>query len=80
MRKQTVISLLCAGVLTAGAVTGLMGFADNDTALAGSAGTEKVQLLATSDVDSDSDSDRSDTAEATGTITGVSDVAAAAMP
>lgn len=80
MRKQTVISLLCAGVLTAGAVTGLMGFADNDTALAGSAGTEKVQLLATSDVDSDSDSDSSDTAEATGTITGVSDVAAAAMP
>ena len=78
MRKQTVISLLCAGVLTAGAVTGLMGFADNDTALAGSAGTEKVQLLATSDVDSDSDT--SDTAEATGTITGVSDVAAAAMP
>ena len=76
MRKQTVISLLCAGVLTAGAVTGLMGFADNDTALAGSAGTEKVQLLATSDVDSDSDSDSSDTAEATGTITGVSDVAA----
>ena len=80
MRKQTVISLLCAGVLTAGAVTGLMGFADNDTALAGSAGTEKVQLLATSDVDSDSDSDSSDTAEATGTITSVSDVAAAAMP
>ena len=80
MRKQTVISLLCAGVLTAGAVTGLMGFADNDTALAGSAGTEKVQLLATSDVDSDSDSDSSDTAGATGTITGVSDVAAAAMP
>lgn len=80
MRKQTVISLLCAGVLTAGAVTGLMGFADNDTALAGSAGTEKVQLLATSYVDSDSDSDSSDTAEATGTITGVSDVAAAAMP
>ena len=80
MRKQTVISLLCAGVLTAGAVTGLMGFAANDTALAGSAGTEKVQLLATSDVDSDSDSDSSDTAEATGTITGVSDVAAAAMP
>ena len=80
MRKQTVMSLLCAGVLTAGAVTGLMGFADNDTALAGGAGTEKVQLLATSDVDSDSDSDSSDTAEATGTITGVSDVAAAAMP
>ena len=80
MRKQTVISLLCAGVLTAGAVTGLMGFADKDTALTGSNGTEKVQLLATSDVDSDSDSDSSDTAEATGTITGVSDVAAAAMP
>ena len=80
MRKQTVISLLCAGVLTAGAVTGLMGFADKDTALTGSNGTEKVQLLATSDVDSDSDSDSSDTAEATGTSTGVSDVAAAAMP
>ena len=28
MKKQTLISLLCAGVLTAGAVTGLMGFAD----------------------------------------------------
>ena len=32
MKKQTLISLLCAGVLTAGAVTGLMGFADKDSA------------------------------------------------
>ena len=82
MRKQTVISLLCAGVLTAGAVTGLMGFADKDTALTGSDGTQKVQLLSTSDVDSESETDSSDsdTAAATGTITGVSDVAAAAMP
>lgn len=80
MRKQTVISLLCAGVLTAGAATGLMGFADKETALTGSNGTEKVQLLSTSDVDSDSESDNSDATTASGTITGVSDVAAAAMP
>ena len=45
-----------------------MGFADNDTALAGSAGTEKVQLLATSDVDSDSDSDSSDTQKRPGQL------------
>ena len=80
MRKQTVISLLCAGVLTAGAATGLMGFADKETALTGSNGTEKVQLLSTSDVDSDSESENSDATTASGTITGVSDVAAAAMP
>ena len=44
MRKQTVISLLCAGVLTAGAVTGLMGFADNDTALAGRKGAAACNI------------------------------------
>ena len=75
MKKQTLISLLCAGVLTAGAVTGLMGFADKDSANDVSlTSSKKVELISTSsDID---------TAEVStdGTITGVSDVAAAVMP
>ena len=75
MKKQTLISLLCAGVLTAGAVTGLMGFADKDSANDVSlTSNKKVELISTSsDID---------TAEVStdGTITGVSDVASAVMP
>ena len=67
MKKQTLISLLCAGVLTAGAVTGLMGFADKDSANDVSlTSSKKVELISTSsDID---------TAEVStdGTITGVS--------
>ncbi len=70
MTKKTLISFLCAGVMTVGAVTGLMGFTGKeDAANAGGAYT----LLSTADLD---------TAEvaATSTISGVSDVAAAVMP
>lgn len=76
MRKQTVISLLCAGVLTVGAVTGMMGFADKD--LMGADSQERrVELLSTSDVDIAEVSKEKTTS---GGITGVSDVAAAVMP
>lgn len=74
MKKQTLISLLCAGVLTAGAVTGLMGFANINTATdISTTSDKKVELISSSDID---------TAEVStdGTITGVSDVAAAVMP
>lgn len=71
MKKQTVISLLCAGVLTVGAAAGL-GFADKD--LMSDKETEQyVQLLSTSDVDTA-------TVDTSGRITGVSDVASAVMP
>ena len=75
MKKQTLISLLCAGVLTAGAVTGLMGFADKDSA-------NDVSLMSSKKVELISTSSDIDTAEVStdGTITGVSDVAAAVMP
>ena len=75
MKKQTLISLLCAGVLTAGAVTGLMGFADKDSANDVSlTSSKKVELIST-DTDIDTAEVSTD-----GTITGVSDVASAVMP
>ena len=70
MKKRTVISLLCAGVLTVGAFTGLTGFAEKDE-------TENTNsdyiLLATGEVGQAE-------VQPGGTITGVSDVAAAVMP
>lgn len=75
MKKQTLISILCAGVLTAGSVTGLMGFADKDTmGDAALTGDRKVELISSDDIDT------AEVAPASGTITGVSDVAAAVMP
>lgn len=75
MKKQTLISILCAGVLTAGSVTGLMGFADKDTmGDAALTGDRKVELISSDDIDT------AEAAPASGTITGVSDVAAAVMP
>lgn len=71
MKKQTVISLLCAGVLTVGAAAGL-GFADKDL-MSDKETQQYVQLLSTSDVDTA-------TVDTSGTITGVSDVASAVMP
>ena len=76
MKKRTLISLLCAGVLTVGAVTGLTGFAQkNDDAQEKANST--FTLLSTAE-----DETEEDTAEVTadGTITGVSDVAAKVMP
>lgn len=71
MKKKTLISLLCAGVLTVGAVTGLTGFADKEDTVKN---TGDYTLLSTAKVD--------EVKEVTtdGTITGVTDVAAAVMP
>jgi serine protease Do len=71
MKKKTMISLLCAGVLTVGAFTGLTGFADKDET------QERVgdyTLLSTASVDNVQE------VTSDGTITGVTDVAAAVMP
>lgn len=78
MKKQTVISLLCAGVLTVGAVTGLMGFADKDAMGLDGAADRRVELLTATDLDTT----KVNTEEAPSgmAITGVSDVAAAVMP
>ena len=70
MKKRTVISLLCAGVLTVGAFTGLTGFAEKDEA---ENKNSDYTLLATSEVGQAE-------VQTGGTITGVSDVAAAVMP
>lgn len=70
MKKKTVLSLLCAGVLTVSAFTGLTGFADKDNA------QEKngdYTLLSTAQVDEVE-------INADGTITGVTDVAQAVTP
>lgn len=72
MKKKTLVSLLCAGVLTAGAITGLTGFADKEDADT-SEETGGYTLLSTAET-----TDKEITAS--GTITGVSDVAASVMP
>ncbi len=74
MKKQTVLSLVCACALTAGALTGLTGFTDKkETQQKTQQKTGDYTLLSTSEVDK---------AEVTtdGTITGVSDVAAEVIP
>ena len=64
MKKKTLITLLCAGVLTAGAVAGLTGFADKDDNLRGSG---EYTLLSTAEEDEDGTSegliDEADTGE-----------------
>jgi len=70
MKKQTVLSLLCACALTAGALTGVTGFADKTET---KQKTGDYTLLSTSEVDKAE-------VRADGTITGVSDVAAEMMP
>lgn len=70
MKKQTVLSLLCACALTAGALTGLTGFADKKET---KQKTGDYTLLSTSEVGKAE-------VRADGTITGVSDVAAEMMP
>lgn len=71
MKKKTLISLLCAGVLTVGAVTGLTGFADTENT---DENTGNYTLLSTAKVD------EVQNVTTDGTITGVTDVAAAVMP
>lgn len=73
MKRRTLISLLCAGVLTAGAFTGLTGFADKENNESSDNTDGGYTLLTAANVDDTE-------AKADGTITGVSDVAAAVMP
>ncbi len=73
MKKKTLLSLLCAGVLTAGAITGLTGFADKDDVPEVTEKTGEYTLLSTADVEQAE-------VKTDGTITGVSDVAAEVMP
>lgn len=74
MKKKTLISLLCAGVLTVGAFTGLTGFTDKKEAADQVTGTGEYTLLSTADVD------KAEEVSTDGTITGVVDVAAEVMP
>lgn len=75
MKKKAVVTLLCTVALTAGAVTGLTGFKGKEIELE----TTQMkpgggfQTLSTSEIDEAQ-------VVASGTITGVSDVAAAVMP
>lgn len=87
MTRKTRNSFICAGVLTVCAITGLTGFSgkDNNEMLSGLIGEEsrqklttageeeKYTLLATSDLEQAE-------VTASGTITGVADVAEAVMP
>lgn len=73
MKRRTLIPLLCAGVLAAGAFTGLTGFADKENNEAADNTDGGYTLLTAADVDGTE-------VKADGTITGVSDVAAAVMP
>ena len=90
MKKKTVITLLCAGVLTAGAVAGLTGFADKKDDQKGS-GEYTLLSMAEDDEtevkETEADENRVAEAEvdeteakATGTITGVEDVAREVQP
>lgn len=71
MKKKTLISLLCAGVLTVGAFTGLTGFADKEET---GIDTGDYTLLSTASVG------EVEEIKTDGTITGVTDVAAAVIP
>ena len=66
MKKKTVITLLCAGVMAAGVIAGATGFAEGENG-------ENYMVLSTEDVAG------TDT-PADGEITGVSDVAKVMMP
>ena len=71
MKKKTLISLLCAGTLTVGVITGLTGFTDKKDAAEVPA--SDYTLLSTAD-------EEKEETPANGQITGVSDVAEKVMP
>lgn len=75
MKNKTVVSFICAIALTAGAVAGLTGFKGKETEIETTqiGTTGDFQLLSTSEIDGAQ-------VNTSGTITGVSDVAAAVMP
>lgn len=66
MKKRTVVSLLCAGIVAAGTIAGVTGFAESENG-------KDFTLLSTADVESTE-------VPEDGTITGVSAVAQAMMP
>ena len=68
MTRKTLVSLLFAGSLIAGTFTGLTGFKGKEAEP-----TQNFTLLATSEVEAPQ-------TQASGTITGVSEVAASVMP
>lgn len=75
MSRKTLLSLACAGVLTAGALTGLTGFKDKEDTL--EAGNSNYTLLSSAAEDTEEgDSETS----VSGTITGVADIAENVMP
>lgn len=71
MSKKTVVSLLCAGALTAGAVTGLTGFREKEEAQEQNQ-TNYTLLSSASEEKEETNTD--------GTITGVADIAEEVMP
>lgn len=78
MKNRTVVSFICAAALTVGAVAGLTGFKGKETKLqttklAPTQTEGSFQTLSTAESDTEQK-------KANGTITGVSDVAAAVMP
>lgn len=75
MSRKTLLSLACAGVLTAGALTGLTGFKDKEDT--SGAGNLNYTLLSSAAEEEDEVS--ADTS-VSGTITGVADIAENVMP
>lgn len=71
MKKQTLLSFLCAGTLMVAAVTGLTGFADGENTSSEAGG---YTLLSTAEVDA------AEVKKTDGTITGVSDIVKEVMP
>lgn len=75
MSRKTLLSLACAGVLTAGALTGLTGFKDKeDTSEAGNLNYTLLSSAAEEEEEVSADTSVS------GTITGVADIAENVMP
>lgn len=70
MKKKTLAAMICAGVLTAGALAGATGFADKEY---DQKGTGKYTLLSTAEV-------KQAEVKTDGTITGVEDVAREVQP
>lgn len=75
MKKKTVISLLCAGIMAAGAIAGVRGLAEDEK----EPESGNYTLLSAGSADS-ADETEAAAGEGNGTITGVADVAAAVMP
>ena len=76
MKKKAIVSLLCAGILVAGTITGMTGFAEDASEQIGSG----TIVLSSEDVGRTEESTESTEVSTGGAITGVTDVAKAMMP